>query len=212
MSRILVVCAMNRCRSPIMEHTLVDLLNVEPVRTTWEVVSRGVSAVPGEPICPVASKILGVDRGARHVATRLSDEEIEGHEIIIAASRHERAQIALLAPWSRPRTFTLLEATVLGGPEVTPDELKAVHTEAGHAASNDLSAPLAEYAALLHLRRGLVVAPHRNPLRRQVEGRLDLPDTHGRQSHMRVLRRTVGATTMFHRQLRAFLATKASLP
>lgn len=193
--RVLVVCARNVCRSPLLAAALLGALPAEE-RPRWEVDSRGTSAVDGEPMCDVASRVGGVS-GERHRSQAVVIPQLDRYDLVLVASRAERSVLASAAPHLRSRTFTLREALLLRGGA----------KEFGPAPPGDQDRPLLAYSEFLHSNRGLIRS------RRARAGSwwsadvdpLDIPDVHGRSrhQHIRQLRWAVGDAAELGRSLKA---------
>jgi protein-tyrosine phosphatase len=110
MSRVLVVCTGNICRSPIAEGFLRHLLTERGVDGVV-VESAGVSGWEDSGAVPEAVEALhelGLDITA-HRARRLSRAQIESADLVLALAGEHRAVIVRLCPSAAPRTFTLKE-------------------------------------------------------------------------------------------------------
>lgn len=190
MTRVLLVCSANVCRSPAMAIGFATAAREGGVRV--DVVSAGRLAEPGAMICAVTAEAVGVDERSRKAATdhraqRLSAELIESAGLILGATREERAAVAVMSPRSRSRVFTIAEAVALG--EIAAERRFA-------PASGDVD----EFVAALNAHRGRLpvtdrrVGPGRqSPWRRAPADPLDLPDAHGsrRAEHSRRVREAV---------------------
>jgi protein-tyrosine phosphatase len=111
MSRILIVCTGNICRSPMaagfLRRSLIDRL----ADTAPEVVSAGTagwegSAAMAESIQAAAER--GVDI-ADHVARLLDGDMVRGADLIVCMAAEHRAAIVALVPDAEAMTFTLKE-------------------------------------------------------------------------------------------------------
>ncbi|WP_417554601.1 hypothetical protein [Microbacterium sp.] len=155
-ARVLFLCAQNICRSPLMAAAFVGAMSGD-----LTVVSAGVRAHEGGPVCELAAQIVPALAG--HRSAVLSPGDIDAADIVITASLAERASVARLRPHARTKTFTLREALLL--------------------AESDIAAvtSLAEYAASLDGERGTLdlVGPSRLPWRRASASPLDVADVHG---------------------------------
>lgn len=182
--RILFVCTGNVCRSPYMalrfEQALEDLGMGDSGLTLS---SRGAHVGAPAAMCRVASAHLHpsqADAAGAHTAVMLHADDVEVADLILTASRADRAAVALARPDARGRTFTLLEASMLGGQGFRPSELRSLMQEE--------TSPLRAYARVLHERRG-TLAPTSSPVPRGLLGRretpvpmIDLPDSHHQSS------------------------------
>lgn len=107
--RMLTVCTGNVCRSPLTAAVLRARL--APCSVDVAVASAGLRALEGEPIDPpVAAEAarLGVDV-ADHRGRAFSADEAAAADLVIVATRRQRAVAVELAPSILRRTFTLLE-------------------------------------------------------------------------------------------------------
>jgi len=106
--RILVVCTGNVCRSPLTAAVLRTRLGADaPVA----IASAGLQALEGEPVDPaVATEAarLGVDVD-EHRARAFALDEAVASDLVVLATRRQRAVVVELAPAIARRTFTLLE-------------------------------------------------------------------------------------------------------
>lgn len=143
-----------------------------------EALSAGRLAEPGAAICAVTADAVGADERSReaaagHRAQRLSAELIDSAELILGATREERAAVAVMSPRSRSRVFTIAEAVALG----------EIAVERGFAPA---SGTLDEFVTALNAHRGRLPTTDRrtlsrwsSPWRRIPTDPLDLPDAHG---------------------------------
>lgn len=167
--RLLFVCQANVCRSPFMAATFVTAGALAGRIDGWEVRSAGVKAHRDKPMCDVAVSLLTdqamATHAAGHRAVQITPAHVESSDLIITASTVERGEVGLLVPAARGRVFTVREALDLHTPTATM------------AAGGEYRNALAQYAAELHARRGLV------PQRKGLFGRdvgVDSPDVHNR--------------------------------
>jgi protein-tyrosine phosphatase len=168
-NRILFVCHANECRSPVMAGTMIAALEGAGRQDEWRVSSGGTDS-RGGPLCPVAIDVLAdamdaallADYRDHFVSTAIAERTLERADLILTATREERAAIALRAPAARSRTFTLREAIGL------------------MAGDGESAVDLAAYADILHERRGLTgAASHRRFLAlRKSNDPNDIPDVH----------------------------------
>lgn len=166
--RILVVCAQNVCRSPYLAATIGA--GLDRIGTGHDVVSRGVRADLGDPMCDVALASLPPEaaaRGEAHRSRLLKRGDVERAALILTATTRERAAVALLDPSARPRTFTVREFVLLSA------------IDDGRIA--DRPGDLSALGSALHGRRALLATrpEHRGIVRRRsVTPVLDIPDAH----------------------------------
>lgn len=174
--QVLFVCAQNICRSPLMAAAFEEQLG--DGATAWTVGSAGTEASPGRRACRHAVAVIPAALG--HLSTRLTVDELDAADLVIAASLAERSLIVRLRPSARSRTFTLREALLLG-------EQKMVSATS-----------LAEYAGMLDSRRGTLDLPTRRsrPWQREAGHPLDVVDVHhlGARTHRRALEKAADDT------------------
>lgn len=204
---VLFLCHANVCRSRLMEHEFRAAERATGSER-WSAVSAGVAAVAGRPVCDEVRAIispagdddapLAVDRGA----VLLDRDLLQSASLVITATRAERADVALLIPAMRSRTFTLREAVVLA-------QLEPVSAPPGRGRDGDDL--LTAFAESLDQRRGSVRSEDRRSRlrwfhRRDHSDDLDIPDAHHRRprDHRRVLQTVQTETTALHEHLRAF--------
>src|SRR3954469_14787857 len=102
--RILVVCTGNICRSPMAQAFLADglrqRLGDEAFAEHFVVESAGTHGLTGEPIEPSAAEVLGTHGVAldTFAARVLAAEHIEGADLVLTATRDQRAAVVTLAP------------------------------------------------------------------------------------------------------------------
>lgn len=178
---ILFLCAENVCRSPLMSYQLRYLARDSRWADSWRVSSAGVRVRQTNEMCEVARATVDTDaelsqRIALHESRGMSTSMLRDADLIITASRAERAAAARMSPDVRVRAFTLKEAVSLSSLRALPSASR-----------------LADVSAELNSRRGLAVVADdattgRWP-RRHVHP-LDVPDDHGARAgrHVATLR------------------------
>lgn len=206
---LLVLCAANVCRSPLMEYVLTEPGSGAVAEKQWSTTSRGTEATRSRHLCPTVTDLVsGTDYGrsfAEEHRPRLVDPDtLDGFDLIVTASRAERAIVARLHPELRSRTFTAKEAVRLGRSPLTEVDL---HRAAAVAPGK---AGLSLYAATLNERRGMVsfgeargsLVPWRKPA-----DPLDIPDVHDgtRRVHLRTLKDAEQVAHELRTQLVRFL-------
>lgn len=216
-NRLLFVCAMNVCRSPLMAYTFAEALASDGGGDEWSVSSRGTSVTRRDAMCDTSASLIsdsesGAAFAAGHVSAPISAPQLTSQDLILVASRSERAKLATMSPSMRQRTFTLREAVLLGRAPVTAAEIALITRT---RASNQ-KVRLGGYHQLLHLRRGTIAmpAPRRGSLfRRDVRqpDPIDLPDVHHEKQarHEGVLKESQADVRALHEQLRSFLDARA---
>lgn len=141
---ILTVCAGNIHRSPLaaaLLKTWVGWYLPQPLAGRVRVRSAGFAADVG---APMSSKVhavaesLGAD-GSAHVATQITDELIEGSDLVLAASRLQRDEVLSRVPSALRMTFTMREAGRIASgmdpgtqPRVVRDLISTVAMMADH--------------------------------------------------------------------------------
>lgn len=209
--RLVFVCEANVCRSPLMEL----VLRAHTDDAHWHVSSAGAHAAPrGSRMCALSATAAAVAGDAAtpdlvdaHRATPLTAERVRAADLVLTATRVERAAVATMVPDARARAFTLREAVHLGA---EPMDLAA---PVRHAPDDEADG-LARYAAALHARRGLAAAPHRGRglLGRRRPHPFDTPDAHhgSVRGHRAMLAATADDVQRFLRQASDFLASPAA--
>ncbi len=104
-ARVLVVCTANICRSPTAAGLLAARLG-----PTVEVVSRGVKAMPGAPMCTRSADWLGPATDRVHASAPLTLADVRAATVILTASPRHRSAVVALRPSAQVRTFTLAQA------------------------------------------------------------------------------------------------------
>lgn len=110
---VMTVCTGNMCRSPLAER----LLSVRAAHAGVDVVadSAGTRAVNGVAIHPETRRVLGAHGGdAEGFASRLlTPRLLQGHDLVLTATRAHRDAVQEMAPLLWKKTYTLLEAAHL---------------------------------------------------------------------------------------------------
>jgi len=211
--RLMFVCAMNVCRSPLMAYTFTESLAAVGDESDWSVSSRGIAVTRRNTMCDVsASLISDTETGqafiAAHVSSPVATARLAQQDLILVATRAERAELANINPALRQRTFTVREAIALGNAPATSAELELVD----RTRHTNQKIRLGGYHQLLNLRRGTVPMPvprHTSWILRNVRRHdpIDLPDVHHERTakHGAVLREAQADVRALHGQLRDFL-------
>lgn len=113
MTRVLMVCVGNVCRSPLAERLLAARATERGLGL--HVSSAGVDALVGDPMDPSAAA-EAVQRGAvadGFVARQLTPEMVAEADLVLAATKDVRARVLGIAPAGMRRTFTMLEFAAL---------------------------------------------------------------------------------------------------
>ncbi|MDR0431945.1 MAG: hypothetical protein LBH48_01315 [Bifidobacteriaceae bacterium] len=156
--RIVTVCTGNVCRSPLaaalINHWAAQLDHTSDIHAT----STGVMAAIGAPMHPDAiaiARALGADP-APHRGAQLTIRDLRGANLVLAAARTHRAEVARILPSAAPYSYTIRELAHLSGLKPVPTDS---HTDAVCPSSlyDTASVRLGEIAR----RRGL--APRTNP-------------------------------------------------
>lgn len=111
----MTVCTGNMCRSPLAER----LLAMRAAEAGLDVVvdSAGTRAANGVEIHPETRRVLeGYGGGGDGFASRLiSARLLQGHDLVLTATRAHRDAVQEMAPLLWRKTYTLLEAARLAG-------------------------------------------------------------------------------------------------
>ena len=116
MSRVLLVCTGNICRSPLAEAILLRELKARGVGNV-EAVSAGTGAWDGAPASEGAY-LIGLEHGldlSGHRARLLTRDLVQQAEVILTMARHHRARVHELG--GEGRTHVLGEYAGRTGPE-----------------------------------------------------------------------------------------------
>lgn len=206
---LLVLCAANVCRSPLMEFVLTQTGAGADAEPHWTTKSRGTETTRSTHLCATVTDLIGDSGYGRgfaelHRPTALDPDLLDEQELVITASKDERSVVARLRPQLRSRTFTVKEAVRLGRSPITETEIRRAASFAPD------SAGLALYAAVLHERRGMVnLGSARRPVLPWVAAvdPIDVPDVHdaSRRVHLRALKEGESAARELRTQLSRFL-------
>ncbi len=102
--RILIVCVGNICRSPMAEVVLRKHLGGgDEVR----VESAGLAALVGNPIDPLAERVLADHglTGQGHAARQVTEAMISQADLVLAMQKRHVGAIHAIAPQARGKTF-----------------------------------------------------------------------------------------------------------
>jgi protein-tyrosine-phosphatase len=116
MSRVLLVCTGNICRSPLAEAILIRELKARSV-SDIEAVSAGTGAWDGAPASEGAY-LIGLEHGldlSSHRARLLTRDMVQQAELVLTMARHHRARVHELG--GEGRTHVLGEYAGRTGPE-----------------------------------------------------------------------------------------------
>lgn len=104
-NRVLVVCVGNICRSPTAEF----LLRHRMKRDGFVVESAGLAALVGNPVDPMAERVLAAHglSAHTHVARQLTLEMLSAADIVLAMDKRHLSAIHAQAPHARGKTFQL---------------------------------------------------------------------------------------------------------
>ncbi|MGY1842288.1 arsenate reductase/protein-tyrosine-phosphatase family protein [Modestobacter sp. SYSU DS0875] len=108
MTRVLVVCTGNVCRSPAAERLLATRL---PAGAGVTVTSAGTSALVGRAIDPPVAELLrlaGADPTG-FAARQLQADQIRAADVVLVMERSHRAAVVGVEPTAVRRTFLLAE-------------------------------------------------------------------------------------------------------
>jgi protein-tyrosine phosphatase len=170
---ILVVCAANVCRSPLIELVLRSRFESHPVLGAVPIGSAGVHVDAVRTICERVGAFREDARwrelAVSHRARQIEPAALRRAALVIAATRGLRSMLVTASPETRSRVFTLREAVWLGEGYV-PDGNRPVERFRDH----------------IHGMRGLRPSP---PARRRAwrlgdAEPLDIADRHGARASL----------------------------
>ena len=103
--RILIVCVGNICRSPMAEVMLREYLGGDD--SVIAVESAGLAALTGNPIDPLAERVLADHglTGKGHLARQVTEEMISKADLVLAMQRRHLGAIHAIAPQARGKSF-----------------------------------------------------------------------------------------------------------
>ncbi len=106
---VLIVCRANLCRSPLIEHLLIERCRTSELN--WSVSSAGLQAQPGLPMHQHASRLLADRRvqTAEWRSRQVSDDMLAAADLVLTADANQRGAVARLRPDALSRAFTLLQ-------------------------------------------------------------------------------------------------------
>jgi protein-tyrosine phosphatase len=123
-TRVLVVCSANQCRSPLAAAILADRLARRRIATSVE--SAGVRAMEGvaatEPTVVAAAR-LGLDLSG-HASRRAVVDAVQAADLVLTMERAQLREVVVLDPTAFSRAFTLKEL-VRRGADLGPVPLDA---------------------------------------------------------------------------------------
>lgn len=104
---VVVVCTSNVCVSPYVERRLARLLD----RVNVTVTSRGLHARPGQRLDGHVVKALGLPPAEAETATvrQLLPLDLDQADLVVTATRGQRAEVVRLNPTVMARCFALLD-------------------------------------------------------------------------------------------------------
>jgi protein-tyrosine phosphatase len=105
---LLFVCQANLCRSPMAER-LARLRLARDGAMGVDVMSAGTRALEGSPMHPVAMRVLA-ERGADpadFTSRQVTEKVLDGADLVLTATRHQRAVCVSMVPEMVACTFTL---------------------------------------------------------------------------------------------------------
>ena len=112
MTRVLVVCTGNVCRSPAAERLLAARL---PATAGVAVTSAGTAALVGRAVDPQVAEMLrlaGAD-ATGFAARQLEAEQVRAADLVLVMERSHRAAVVAADPAAVRRTFLLAELGVI---------------------------------------------------------------------------------------------------
>jgi protein-tyrosine phosphatase len=147
---VLCLCTANMCRSPLMAAALGSRL-----APGIEVRSAGTRAADGRPVAPdtlAAARSVGLDlRG--HRSARPHPGLLDDADLIVTATREQRAAVARLQPRAARKAFTWHQLLRLAE-AVTADDLRRAHALVASGLS-----PVTAGTTVLSSLRGHVAPP-----------------------------------------------------
>lgn len=108
---ILVVCRANVCRSPLAADLIARYSASAGLGDAIAVHSAGTDALDALPRCADARAWSASQD--RALAAEVTQADLLGADLVLAADRESRAACAILDPGCRPHLFTLRQAAVL---------------------------------------------------------------------------------------------------
>ncbi len=162
-ANVLIVCGSDACLAPVAAVALREGLDEAAATDAVSVQTAGVRAEVGTPWCSEAAKAVGGVRGEHlrgvHHARQITGTLVQEADVILATERRYRSAPRVLDVHSSPRTFTVLEAAVLGA-AVLERRSSDVAACARHArVAQDAIAQLAWLIEEMDSLRGLVAMP-----------------------------------------------------
>lgn len=180
---VLIVCSANVCRSPIAAILLERWATQAGQAAEFSVRSAGVSAFPGDPLCPQAARSLDLDPFA-HTAQELTPQLLIDADLVLAADREVRGATARMMPSRRPRLFTLRQASALGM-ALAPLIAEGGIPDGAPPLPDDPTARLSWLVDEFDAARGLLAA--------RPEREADIADRHGPAPHGEAFAEVAGA-------------------
>lgn len=110
MFEVLVTCHANVCRSPYAAALLGEYL---PHREDVRVLSAGVAAEYGHPLCHVAAARLGSLAPSEHHSRNVTADLVNSSDLILTMGLEQSAIIASNWPEARKKIYSLSEAATL---------------------------------------------------------------------------------------------------
>ena len=143
MGTVLIVDGSDVCRAPLIEFALQKQFAGDGALSAGAVVSLGLEASEGRPICDLAAGRLGASGRAttfssRHASAQLTARAAEQADLILTAERTHRSAVVRIAPIARSRTFTVKEALVLA--TVLTDEVRSGRSLRPHSLEEAVTA------------------------------------------------------------------------
>jgi protein-tyrosine phosphatase len=185
--RILMVCTGNICRSAMAHHVLeaailrslarsFDVKTAGAIARQIEVRSAGTAANEGslmtrETLRETAR--FGGD-GQLHLARRLSFDDVQSADLILAMSREHRRAVVALDPRASNRVFTLIEFVRL---VTAPGILRPIDDSPLDEVATDFPSTLRSMVATISVSRGYLPPP-------ASENEFDIADPYGQSARV----------------------------
>ena len=112
MTKVVIVCTGNTCRSPMAEAIFKDLINDKGQANEILVSSAGIYAFDGDGASPQAIEVMKKEYGIdliKHRARVLDGSDIEDADIILVMTKHHKQMILDIYPEAVSKVHLLKE-------------------------------------------------------------------------------------------------------